>query len=248
MHYRRLRWHGRERQEALFSRLQSGLDRWLDAWSVEPACLDLQPVAADACKPAAPIKWLRADAKKCVLYFGAPAMHLEGLGGLLAKASADDILHLGRRVGDRALKALMAQWLDTAVTELGVSEVSAPANDIFKGNFGYVFFTLKGAGFAAHVVFDPDAVDGLVPAKNTMAEPLAARDSVLGKEKIELNVMLDLGAAKLEDTLGLQVGDVLLSGTSIHSVFHLTHPDARHLADVRLVRKGRQRAIQIDTP
>lgn len=248
MQYRRLRWHSRRRQEALFTRLDNELNRWLSAWSVEPACLSLQPMSADAYKPATPIKWLRFNASKGVLYFGAPALHIEGLGGLLAKASADDILHLGRRIGDRALKALVSQWLETGIPDLEVEEISLPSNEIFDSRFGGTFFSLKGSGFQAYVVFDAEIVDNLIPTVVGSLEPLAARDSLFGNEKIELNVMLDLGAAKLEDTIGLQVGDVLLSGTSIHSAFHLIHPDMRRLADVRLVRKGLLRAIQVDTP
>lgn len=248
MHHRRLRWHSRRRQEALLTRLDNELNRWLDAWSVEPACLSLQPMAADAYKPATPITWLRFNASNGVMYFGAPASHIEGLGGLLAKASNDDILHLGRRVGDRALKALASQWLDAGVPDLEVEEISAPSKEIFDSRFGAAFFSLKGSGFQAYVVFDSEVVDKLVPITVGNLEPLSARDSQLGNEKIELNVMLDLGAATLADTLGLRIGDVLLSGTSINSTFQLIHPDMRRLADVRLARKGMLRAIQVDTP
>ena len=248
MHYRRLRWHSRRRQEALFSRLDLELNRWLSAWSVEPECLSLQSIAVDIYKPVAPLKWQRANTNNGVIYFGAPALHLESLGGLLAKASADDILHLGRRVGNRALKALISLWMDTAILDLDLEDVPTPSNDISDSRFGYTMFTLKGSGFLAYVVLDANLVDSLVPSTSTSVEPLASRDTVLGNEKIELNVVLDLGASKLEDTIGLQVGDVLVSNTSIHSAFHLTHPDMRRLTNAHLVRKGLQRAVQLDTP
>jgi hypothetical protein len=248
MHYRRLRWHSRRRQEALYTRLDHELARWLGAWSVEPECLKLQSMTADLYKPAAPQKWLRANCSHGVLYFGAPSQHLESLGGLLAKASADDVLHLGRRIGDRALKALVSQWTNTPVLDLDIEEVSAPSKDISDSRFGYAIFTLKGFDFLAHVVLDADLVDSLVPGTPTSLEPLASRDGAFGNEKIELNVVLDLGASKLEDTVGLQVGDVLVSNTSIHSAFQLTHPDMRRLANAHLVRKGLRRAIQLDNP
>ncbi|MGH8050437.1 MAG: hypothetical protein ACREPB_07255 [Arenimonas sp.] len=248
MHFRRLRWHSCGRQEALFSRLDHELNRWLGAWSVEPACLSLQSIAAGIGKPAAPLKWLRVNSSKGVFYFGAPEVHLESLGGLLAKASTDDILHLGRRVGDRALKALFSQWMGVAILDIDFEEVPAPSNHISDARFGYAIFSLKGSGFLAYAVLDADLVDSLVPSTPLSLEPLASRDTAFGNEKIELNVVLDLGTSKLADTLGLQVGDVLLSNTSIDSVFQLTHPDMRHLANVRLVRKELQRAVQVDTP
>lgn len=248
MQYRRLRWHSRRRQAALFSCLDVELNRWLSAWSVEPECLSLQSITVDIYKPVAPLKWQRANTNKGVMYVGAPELHLESLGGLLAKASADDILHLGRRVGGRALKALISQWMDTAILDLDLEDVSAPSNDISDSRFGYLMFTLKGPGFLAYVVLDSNLVDSLVPSASISPKPLASIDTVLGNEKIELNVVLDLGASKLEDTIGLQVGDVLVSNTSIHTAFHLTHPDMRRLTNAHLVRKGLQRAIQLDTP
>ncbi len=248
MYFRRIRWHSRHRQEALFLRLDHELNHWLSAWSVDPTCLCLQSIAPNMYKSAAPLKWLRVNSSKGVLYFGAPALHLESLGGLLAKASADDILHLGRRVGNRALKALISQWMDTAILDLDLEDVPTPSNDISDSRFGYTMFTLKGSGFLAYVVLDANLVDSLVPSTSMSVDPLASRDTVLGNEKIELNVVLDLGASKLEDTIGLQVGDVLVSNTSIHSAFHLTHPDMRRLTNAHLVRNGLRRAIQLDTP
>lgn len=248
MHFRRLRWHSRRRQEALFSRLDLELKRWLDAWSVESECLTLQPLEADAYKPAAPLKWLRVNTDKGVLSLGAPEVHLESLGGLLAKANMDDVLHLGRRIGDRALKALFAQWMSVAVLDLDIQEGTSPSNEVFHPRFGYKIFSLKGLGFSAYLILDPDLIDSLVPGIVNSLGPLVSRDGSFGNEKIQLNVLLDLGATTLADTIGLQVGDVLLSNTSIDSVFQLTHPDMRHLANVRLVRKGLQRAVQVDTP
>ncbi len=248
MHFRRLRWHSRRRHEALFERLNLELKRWLDAWSVEPEYLVLQPLVAGAYKPAAPLKWLQLNTEKGVLRVGAPAIHLESLGGLLSKASMDDVLQLGRRIGDRALKALLAQWAAVNVLDLDIQEGSPPSDEVFHSRFGHKLFSLRGTGFSAYIILDADLVDSLVSGKPISLEPLASRDTAFGNEKIELNVSLDLGATKLADTIGLQVGDVLLSNTSIDSVFQLTHPDMRHIANVRLVRKGLQRAVQVDTP
>lgn len=248
MQFRRLRWHSRRRQEALFTRLEQELKRWLDAWSVEPACLDLHVVNADTYKPVSPLKWLRVNSDKGALYLGAPTEHLEKLGGLLAKAAADDILHLGRRVGDRAMKALLSQWTGTPTVDLDIQDGVPPLNDIFSARLGHAVFAMKGSGFLAYVILDADMTDSLIPGGVLKHEPLAIRDISDINEKIELQVSLDLGETTLADTIGLQVGDVLVSNTSIHAAFHLTHPDARRLADVRLVRKGLQRAVQIDTP
>lgn len=248
MRFRRLRWHSRRRQDALFSMLETELNRWLDAWSVESECLILRQLEADAYRPVAPLKWLRVSADNGVLCLGAPELHFESLGGILAKANMDDALHIGRRIGDRAIKALFAQWIKVSTLNLDVQEGTSPSDEVFHPRFGHMLFSLKGAGFSGYLILDPDLVDNLVPGAECILEPLTSRASSFGSEKIELNVSLDLGATTLSDTIGLQVGDVLLSTTSIDSPFQLTHTDMRQLANVRLVRKQSKRAVQIDTP
>ena len=248
MQYRRLRWHSRRRQEALILRLNQELKRWLDAWSVEPSWLSLQPVSFDSYRSAAPQKWLRFVTEKGVLRIGAPALHLNSMGALLAKAKAEDDLMLGKRVGERALKALVSQWVNVAIQDIDIEECEAPSDEIFLPQYGFNVFSLKGSSFSAYVVFDADITDELVPSSSPNLSALSAFESALGFEKVQLNVSLDLGETKLADTIGLQVGDVLVSNTSIQSVFHLTHPDQTRLACVQLSRIGSRRAIQIESP
>jgi hypothetical protein len=248
MHFRRLRWHSRRRQETLCARIDQDLQRWLNAWSVEPNWLSVQSISVEMYKTAAPLTWLRVSSAKGVLLIGVAEKQLNNLGGLLAKASSDDVLHLGKRIGDRALKALAGYWHGVAAIDLNVESCKSPSNEIFLSQFGYGVFSLKGAGFSAFMVFDADLIDSLVPPISSILPPLELRESVLGNERITLNVSLDLGDTTLADTIGMQVGDVLVSSTSIHSMFGLVHPDQRHLAGVRLVRNGNQQAVLIDSP
>jgi hypothetical protein len=248
MQFRRLRWHSRRRQDVLFERLDRELQRWLGAWSVEPNWLNLNPISLDMYKTATPLKWLRVSSEKGELLMGAPETQLNNLGGMLAKASSDDVLHLGKRIGDRALKALASSWHGVAVTALDIETCKPPSNEIFLPQFGYSAFSLKGSGFSAFLIFDANLIDSLVPSTSSDYASLESRESALVNETIMLNVSLSLGDTTLADTVGMQVGDVLMSSTSIHSIFNLVHPGQRHLANVRLVRNGNQQAVLIDAP
>src|SRR5579862_452210 len=108
MKAKRLRWHGAIRQQALVNWLRLELVTWLEGWSVDPTLLSLR--LADASMPyPSEWRWTRATSRNGSLVLGADAATLDGLGGILAQAAPNDSLGLGRRVGARALRALLTQ-------------------------------------------------------------------------------------------------------------------------------------------
>lgn len=242
---RRLRWRGVGQQRALLLELQRQLESWLQGWSVDPALLSLRFVELHS-EVATDRRWMQARGRSGSVWLGAPASMLEALGGLLAKSSTQDSLGLGTRVGERALRALLTQCVGGAATDVEILSDSIPASEEMQARFGGFRFLLEGEGFAATLIIDSELCDHWVPAKKPTMAPLAARDSALGDESVLLEVRLELGQASLADTHGLQVGDVLVSSTSLDSSFQLTHPDARAIAVGRLFRLGSQRALQIN--
>jgi hypothetical protein len=246
MKHRRLRWRGVGQQRALLLELQKQLGSWLQGWSVDPELLSLKFVEAQS-GLSADRRWMQARGKNGSVWLGAPASMLDGFGGLLAKASPQDSLGLGSRLGERALRALLTQWLGGPAADLEIIADSAPGSEELQARFGGFRFVLEGQGFSSTVIVDSELCDFWVPGQKPVMPALAARDSVLGSENVTLDVRLDLGETSLADTHGLQVGDVLVSSTPLDSNFQLTHPDSRPIAIGRLFRLGAQRALQINS-
>jgi hypothetical protein len=247
MKVRRLRWQGSSRRLAVAERLRLELNAWLEGWSVDSALLTLKIVDASATRPAVGGRWLRANGKNGSLLIGARAAMFDGFGGMIARSAPEDTLGLGRRVGERALRALLAQFAGVSANQLELQETTSPASEELDPRFIGCELLIEGQGFDARLIVDSDLCEFWVPSKRPTLKPLLAREAALASEKVRLDVLLDLGQASLADTHGLQVGDVLVSSTPISSSFQLAHPDSRRLANARLFRQGSQRALQIDS-
>lgn len=247
MKVRRLRWQGASRQQALAERLRQELTTWLQGWSVDPALLSLKTVDANTPRPAIGGRWLRATGTTGTLVIGSRAAMFDGFGGLIAKAEHEDTLELGRRIGTRALRALLAQFVGTTPNQLELQETTAPNGEDLDPRFVGCEFLLSGAEFEARLIADNELCEHWLPSKRLPSKPLVAREAALADEPVRLDVILDLGQASLADTHGLQVGDVLVSSTALDSLFQLAHPDTRRLANARLVRRGDQRALHLDS-
>jgi len=247
MKARRLRWQGVSRQRALVDRLRQELDTWLEGWSVDPALLALKLVDAPAPRPAMGGRWLRASGKTGALLIGARVSMFDGLGGMIAQSAHEDTLGLGKRIGERALRALLAQFVGVPANQLDVQETPTPSGDDLDPRFIGGELVIEGTGFEARLIIDSALCEHWVPSKHPSSKPLALRETALAGEPVRLEVILDLGQASLADTHGLQVGDVLVSATSLASTFQLVQPNARPLANARLFYRGDRRALQLDS-
>jgi hypothetical protein len=245
MKTRRLRWHGPSRQEALANRLRLELGTWQEGWSVDPTLLSLRIADAGIPQPSG-WRWTRAISRSGGILLGADAATLASLGGLLAQAASDDPLGLGRRVGERALRALLTQFVGGAANLIEIEDASTPAAEDQDPRFGGCSLVLQGTGFEARLLVDNELFEYWVHPQQSRLPVLLPRDASLGKERVVLDVVLDLGSATLADAQQLQIGDVLVSSTSIDSIFHLALPDSRRLVTANLVRKDGRRALQID--
>lgn len=238
----RLRWQGRQRRQQLLDKLRGELAAWLAHWSVDPTLLSLSLLEDAAWPQASGWGWRAANG----LRVGASAVDLDRLGALLARASADDALHLGRRVGARAWNALLAQFAIAGKAELVWSEAEAPSSRERETRWGGTAFVLAGSGFAAVLWVEAELGERWLPSPAVASPRVRARESALGGEPVSLQVVLDLGAATLADTQALRVGDVLVSNAPLHRAFQLRGAGARPLATAHLYRNGERRCIQLD--
>lgn len=240
MDCRPLRWHGSARQAAVLQTMQAQVAAWLRDWSVNQKLLS---VAADTgTLRGASTHCIRAAGKNGTAWLVAATGNVSTLGSLLLDAGSDS-LDLSRRVGDRAVRALLANLatgLPADITfheEAGVDACEAS---------GAMHYRLSGSGFFARLVVSAALCDSWAPRKESTLAPLCPRAQALGPETMELQLRLDLGKATLAEARGLRVGDVLVSTSPVDSLFQLQHPDQRALARGRLFRVGPSRALQID--
>jgi hypothetical protein len=234
MSTRRLRWRGLAQTRRIESELQRQLSAWLQGWSVEAQWLTLaageaSPVVAGA------QRWLRARAGGNTAWIGAPAQQMARLGDRLAGVAVHERSDLGERIGRRALRALLAQWLACDAERIAFEE-EAPAPEDLQARFGGARFQLQGQGFSALLVVDAGLCDQLAPTSTPKLPALEPRASALGEAQVEFQVRLALGETTLSEAHALQVGDVLVSGTRVDACFELVHPDARVVAEGRLRR------------
>ena len=242
MSARRLRWQGTQRRQRLFDKLRAELSAWLGQWSVDPALLSLSLLEDAAWPETSGWNWRATDG----LRVGASPTDLDRLGALLARASIDDALHLGRRVGARAWSALLSQFALAGKTELAWAESHAPSAREREARWGGTAFLLDGSGFTAVLWIDAGLCERWLPASAPASSRLQSRDSALGGEPVSLQVVLDLGSATLADTQSLRVGDVLVSSAPLHRAFQLRGAQTRPLAAGHLYRNGERRSIQLD--
>ena len=241
---RRLRWRGPAQQQQVLDELQRQLDAWHQGWSVDGGCLALTSaegsgaVGAERC-------WLRAHARGATVWLGATSLGFARLGDRLARVRAGERSDLGERIGRRALQALLSQWLGAGAEQVEFEE-AAPSPEELQARFGTLHFQLADAdSFKAAILVDAALCDCLAPSTPAAMPKLEARAAALGGESITLQVRLGLGETTLADAHGLQIGDVLVSGTRLDAAFELTQPDDRVVAHGRLRRHDRRLAFAL---
>jgi hypothetical protein len=243
MRARRLHWQGSTRERRLRERLDSILAGWVEAWGAEPARVAPTPARADLGPLPRDLRWLRATGKTGALWLGATEAGFDALGGRLAAADPADELGLGRRVGERALRDLMAQWLGLATAEIEPALV--PSTQDLDPRHGGLRWRVTVGDLDWRVFADDALCAQWLPESPPAVAALAARSACVAAERITLDLMLDFGTATLAETHGLQVGDVLVSGTRLDALFGLATPAGRRLAGARLHQHGDRRAIQV---
>jgi hypothetical protein len=245
MSVRRLHWQGTTRQRLLRERFDAALAGWLEAWSAAPA----RPASATAQVGATPVdaclRWHRAGGRIGTLWVGASPEALDALGGRLADAHSDDGLGLGRRVGERALRDLVGQWLGGGASLDDFAPAAAPDEADLDARHGACRFVLDAGVIELHVLLDDALCAHLLPEARGARVPLATRAACVAAEPVTLDLMLDFGTATLADAHGLQVGDVLVSRTRLDALFHIAQPGGRRLAGAHLHRLGDRRALRV---
>jgi hypothetical protein len=239
---RRLRWRGPAQQQRIQQELERQLALWLQGWSVEGPWLSI--AQDDTAAIASERRWLRAHGKAGTTWVGLASNAPARLGERLARVSPTDRSDLSERIGLRALRALLAQLMNTTAELLELDE-TAPAPADLQARFGGQRWQLTGAEFAASLVLDSETCDRIAPPIPAAAIKLEPRASALGAEQVSLRVQLNLGETTLQEAHALQVGDVLVSSTRLDALFHMIDADSRPLASGRLRRHDRRLAFAL---
>jgi hypothetical protein len=248
MSVRRLHWQGTTRERALRARLDAALDAWRSAWCVQPERWTISPAEHTTDAPPSALRWYRADGRTGTLWFGATGTSLDTLGARLADASGDDGYGIGERVGERAVRALLLQWLGGAANAGDVARAEAPRAEDLDPRFGACHWRIAVGGTEWNVIADDALCAHLAPEASVAPTALTHRISAVAGERVALPVVFDFGPATLAEAHGLQVGDVLVSGARLDTDFQLANDDGRNLAAVRLHRTGAQLAVQVRAP
>lgn len=241
----RIRWLGPARRRKLLDALQTQVRLWSEEWSVAPDGFKIEPVDSDSLPSAAGWHWRVAACPTGALHLGVRPHMLNALGGLLAHASVEDRLGLGRKVGESALQSLAARLVGDGSVGLVVGEM--PSLKMSQARFGGLYVNFVGRGFDALLWLDSGLCDVLCPKPSSGQAPLDRKEAALGQEKMTLDVVIDLGSATVNDTSGLRVGEVLVSRTSLKNLFHLVTPDGKRIARGSPCRNGTSLALQIET-
>lgn len=241
----RIRWLGAARRRELLDALQAQVRLWSEEWSVAPDAFKIEPADDDSLSGAAGWHWKMAACAAGTLHLGVRLRMLNALGGLLANASVEDRLGLGRRVGERALQSLAARL--TGEGSIGLSVGEMPSVKMREAKFGGLYVNLVGRGFDALLWLDSGLCDVLCPPPSRTAAPLDRKEAALGQETMILDLVVDLGSATVNDTSGLRVGEVLVSRTPLKNLFHLVTPDGKRIARGSPCRNGTSLAVQIES-
>jgi hypothetical protein len=239
MNARRLRWRGPAQQQRVREELERQLALWLQGWSVDKGLLSLSVSDAGTLGE---YRWLRATSAGASAWIGMPSSALARLGARLA-AVDDTRGELGERLGRRAMQSLLAAFVGN---DAAATDDVAPTPEDLQARFGGMRFALQGRDVSASIVLDAVACDRIAPAAAAPKSPaLTPRADALGREAVELQVRLALGEAPLADAHALRVGDVLVSGTRVDSLFELVHENSRPLASGHLRRHDRRLAFAL---
>ena len=220
MSTRLLRWQGPQRTERCRQHLQSVIGAWLTEWSAAPAG-DVSMSSASILGAGANLHWRRARVKQNTVLLALPAGGLAACGQkLLALGEASKEPWMCERIAHDAVADLMARL---GVSEPGKGAIElltrAPADTDLAEHHGNVGFVLTHPLPRARLFVNAEWCDEFVPIHESgKLSPLDSRRSAIASTKVEAKATIELGALSIHDSLGLSVGEVLLTDARTDSV------------------------------
>lgn len=151
------------------------------------------------------------------------------------------------RIAHEAVADLMARLCFSGSCEDNSVEVLArvPTDADLAERHGNVGFVLAHPFPRARLFVDAAWCDEFVPVQESRRfPPLVARRSAVANVRVEAKATIELGALSIHDSLGLSVGEVLLTDTRTDAVALLSIGD-RGLASGTLSNNQENRALRL---
>jgi len=238
-------WLSARRRLLLIGQLQDRVGQWMRDWSLQPT---IASVSAD--DAGAPGSMQSCHRRGDALHgFSFEAGVLARLGAHLADVGdAGDSL-LARDVGVEALRDLAVRLLGAVDFEQihPVDPATLPST-AFDPRHGALSLMLGIDGIELSLALNASAIEALVPSEPAVAGPLSGRSAALSTSEVDLDLVLPLGEFALDEVLGLNLGDVLLSDVPLDMPFQLNANGNNLGLRCRLARIGERKAAYIDEP
>lgn len=246
MSARLLRWQGPQRIERCRQRLQSVIGAWQTDWSAVPAG-DVSMSSASVLGVGANLQWRRSRGERSTVLLAVPVGGLVACGQKLLGLGDASKVPMCERIAHEAVADLMARLCFSGPCRDNSVEVlaRAPADADLAERHGNVGFVLAHPFPRARLFVDADWCNEFVPIQESRKFPsLVARRSAVANIRVEAKATIELGALSIHDSLGLSVGEVLLTDARTDAAALLSVGD-RGLASGTLSNNQDNRALRL---
>lgn len=245
---------GASRRERLVQSLKQVIAEWRQQWSGgTPAGFEVDVADALSRRPtlhagrALTFSAAAGDERLLVITVPAESQH-ELLGLPAPRTVVDGGGETAAAVVSEALQALCSRLTRAkAASAVDITSLSADKLPQVWGQYGLTV-TIKTASerVLLRARMFPELLQALLPPQaGKPAEALVSRRSAIGAEPVAVNAWLGEVEVTLDELASLQVGDVLLLAADVNGAGHLSLPDGRELAQIRLGSAAGRRAVSV---
>jgi hypothetical protein len=239
------RWQTKHRAEQVRVLLASRAEQWCSEWSGHRSLEVVVSVASPEQKESVRLgQWYALRTKEGVLHVNARSFAFGWLGCLLTNSRDENDSGIAQGVGRRALMDLIMVLSSGASDDQIVRLDLAPGRDVIGLNRGVVHLRCLMAGAQMDVYVDAALCNFLVPALPESKQALTPLQEAILPGEIDLDIVLDLGSASIEDTLTLKPGEVVKTSIRVDSIVHATFGDSHPVFSAKLVADGGHRALR----
>lgn len=246
MSTRLLRWQGPRRTERCRLYLQSVIGAWQMDWSAVPVG-DVSMSSTSILGAGANLHWRRVCGERSTVLLAMPIGGLVVCGQKLLGLSESSKEPMCERIAHEAVVDLMARLCASGPNrDIAVEVLARPPTDAdLAERHGNVGFVLAHPFPRARLFVDAAWCDEFVPIRESGISPsLIGRRSAITNTRVEAKATIELGALSIHDSLGLSVGEVLLTDARTDAIALLSVSD-RGVANGTLANNQDSRALRL---
>jgi hypothetical protein len=224
--------------------VQSVIGAWQVDWSAVPVG-NVSMSSASTLGAGANLQWRRASCEGSTVLLAMPIGGLAACGQKLLGLSDASKEPMCEHIAQEAIEDLMARLCASKLHKEHAFELlpRAPADADISERHGNVGFVLAQPFPRARLFMDAGWCDEFVPIQESRKlPPLSGRRSAIADIRVEAKATIELGALSIHDSLGLSVGEVLLTDARTDAVALLSVGD-RGVASGTLTNSQDSRAM-----